>query len=233
MLSPTTSAGSYLSRVRFAPTGKRRLRANAFSSRRANASKLPARACWSALWPSSHCQGDRPERPSVAAECGSPHIAALVWQPHIFTKGLDQHPLDAGEQMLLPLHHSAADCDGAGRSIADDHMAELRERPGDRIPNGVVRPDLVHVSRADTRLDRRTRRQPFDARPMKRACTAPGLASALRHPHMPELRMKKAARRLPVDDKANAHARSDRDVGEVAHLASRAPLHLGNGGAIH
>src|SRR5439155_21253243 len=95
----------------------------------------------------------------------------------------------------------------------------------------IIEPELMRAL-ADARLERRARSEALDAIAVEWAGTGEVIARKPRDADMAELAMGEAARRLAVDDEADANSGADSDVGEILHPLPRAPAHLGEGGAV-
>src|SRR5205814_8697419 len=124
---------------------------------------------------------------------------AVRGQLHVSVEAFDQLRLNPSKKVRLPVDHASTDDDPARCRGADDRMTKLRQCPGDRLPDRVIRLEIWHPV-AEPRLQRRARSETFDAAAVIGARARPIVTRQPRDADMAELAMSESARRPAVDD---------------------------------
>ena len=153
-------------------------------------------------------------------------------QIHVAGEAFDQQRFDPTEQVRLTFDYSATHRDPPGRGCAHQHVAQLCDRPGDRIPKRVRDGQSGNIFVTEAGLDRAARSEPFDAIAVERTGPRPIVAGKPRHADVSKLAMGEAAGRPTVDDQADADPGADGDISEIVKAPAGAPQHLGKGGAV-
>src|SRR5690606_678658 len=126
---------------------------------------------------------------------------------------------------------AAANQDALGRR--GQHQVVEGEGQGldDLVPDGIGACQLV-AGEACTGLDRRTRGQALDTVAVVGTDAGPGASGPPGDTQMPDLAVAQAPDCAPVDDRSDADAGADGDIGEGAQALGAAPGALGQGCAV-